>query len=68
MTEPLVTVRHLRAAEFCTGGAREWFRRHGLDWNAFLSPGLPAATLEATGDALALRVAGLAREEARDGR
>jgi hypothetical protein len=63
MSEPLVTVRHIRAAGLCASGARAWFARYGLDWNTFLSPGLPAPVIEATGDALALRVAAIAREE-----
>lgn len=33
-------------------GVRPWFRRHGLNWQAFLDAGLPAETLRATGDAL----------------
>lgn len=66
--DPLVTVRHLRAANLCAGGARLWSQRQGLDWNAFVSPGLPASRLEATGDAFALRVASLAREEMSRGR
>lgn len=68
MTEPLVTVRHLRAAKLCAGGARTWFAQHGLSWDRFVDPGIPAAELEATGDAFALRVAEIARKEAGDGR
>lgn len=66
--DPLVSVRHLRAANLCAGGSRAWFRRQGLSWDTFVSPGLPASSLEATGDAFALRVAGLAREESGHGR
>lgn len=68
MTDPLVTIRHLRAARLCAAGAREWFPRHGLSWDQFVNPGVPASALEATGDAFALRVASLARKEAADGR
>jgi len=58
----------LRAAKICFGGARPWFRRHGLDWQAFVAEGIEAARLEATGDALAFRVTAEARaREAKTG-
>ena len=58
----------LRAAKICFGGARPWFRRHGLDWQAFVAEGIAADRLEATGDALAFRVTAEARmREARAG-
>ena len=47
-----VTIQDIRAARYCLPGARPWFRRHGLNWQAFLDTGLPAETLRATGDAL----------------
>ena len=47
-----VTIQDIRAARYCLPGVRPWFRRHGLDWQAFLDAGLPAETLRATGDAL----------------
>ena len=58
----IVTTQDLRAAKICVGGARPWFRRHGLDWQAFVANGVPAERLEATGDALALRVVAEARK------
>ena len=59
-----VTIRHVRAAKLCTSGAREWFRRHDLDWNAFLRDGLPVTTLEALHDAMADKAIAEARREA----
>jgi hypothetical protein len=53
--------RDLRAARICFGGARPWFRRHGLDWQTFVANGIAAERLEATGDALAFRVTAEAR-------
>lgn len=47
----------------CSGGSREFFKRHNLDWNKFLQEGIRASELEATGDAMAIRVA----QEARNG-
>lgn len=57
----LVKMEHIRAARMCSRGARAFFQRHGLDWQKFLKDGLPAEVLEATGDAMALQVAELAR-------
>ena len=57
MSESLIVrAEDIRAARLCFQGARPWFRRHGLDWQAFLAEGLPAEVLAATGDAMALRV------------
>lgn len=62
MSEPvIVTMRHIRAASMCSRGARGFFERHGLDWSAFLREGIAAETLEATGDANALKVCEVAR-------
>ena len=47
-----VTIQDIRAVRYCLPVVRPWFRRHGLDWQAFLDAGLPAETLRATGDAL----------------
>ncbi len=67
-----VHVQDLRTARICLRGARGWFRRHGLDWSAFLAHGIDAARLTATGDATARRVARIAQareaREAGDGR
>lgn len=63
MTAPDVTVtmEHVRAARMCSRGARAFFERHGLDWQRFLAEGLPAEQIEATGDAMALKVVEVAR-------
>jgi hypothetical protein len=51
----------------CSRGARHFFERHGLDWPKFLREGIDADELAATGDAMAIRVAEIAEQEA-DGR
>lgn len=58
-----VMMRHLRAAKICSGGSREWFARHSLNWNQFLAEGVPAEILEATGDPFAIRAVEQARAE-----
>jgi hypothetical protein len=47
-----VTIQDIRAARYCLPGVRPWFRRHGLDWQAFLNVGISAEALIATCDAL----------------
>ncbi len=61
MSSVIATIAHLREAGLCARGGREWAARYGLDWNTFRTQGLPVETLEATGDALALKVAAVAR-------
>lgn len=68
-----VTIQDLRAARYCLAGVRPWFRRHGLDWQDFLSHGIEADRLRTTGDALVepvIRVAEMRETaaEASDGR
>lgn len=59
-----VTVKHIRAADLCMGGARKWFEHHGFSWVEFLESGGPIEKFEATGDPIALRVTEIARKEA----
>lgn len=62
MSEPvIVTMRDIRAAKQCSRGTRTFFKRHGLDWDDFLTNGIPAEKLEATGDHMAIRVCEVAR-------
>lgn len=62
----IVKMVDIRAAKLCSNGARGFFQRQGLDWNKFLSEGLPEELFIATGDANAMRVVEAAR--ARNGR
>lgn len=70
----IVTLDHVRRTPgfgvrdgFCAQGGREWFAFYGLDWGAFVRDGIEAEVLEATGDALGMRVAAFARAEAARG-
>lgn len=58
-----VTMRHIRQAQMCSHGARAFFARHGLDWTEFLREGVAIELIEATGDAMALKVCEVAREQ-----
>lgn len=62
-SEPRAYVRHVRGEKLCSAGGREFFRRYDLDWNDFLTNGIPVSELEKTGDYFALKVAARARAE-----
>lgn len=63
-SEIIVHMRHVRAANLCARGCREWFKRYEMSWTDFLTSGCPASILVATGDPLARRAVEIAREEA----
>lgn len=54
-------MKHVRAANLCSRGARHWFAQRGWDWNDFLTNGIDEEALIATGDPYALRVVEAAR-------
>ncbi|KRG65799.1 hypothetical protein ABB27_14605 [Stenotrophomonas terrae] len=69
MSELIVTLAHLRTIPgfsarggFCRRGAHSFFLQHRLDWSRFIQEGIPAAQLEATGDAMAQALVNWARE------
>ena len=59
----MVSMRHVRAADLCSRGSRNWFEKYGLSWNEFLTTGISADRILATGDAFAVRVVDIARAE-----
>jgi len=59
----IVYVRHVRQANLCMKGMREWFAHHDLPLNTFRTEGLPVEVIEATGDKMALDVAAVARSD-----
>ncbi|MFT0531597.1 hypothetical protein ACMHYJ_02010 [Castellaniella hirudinis] len=67
LRDPMVTMRHVRQARMCRRGVKTWMELRGLDWMDFVRRGIPASALEATGDAIAIRVAALARAEVENG-
>lgn len=60
----MVTVRHMRQAQLCASGGREWAKRQGLDWSTFVREGYPVEVFEAIDDHYAQLVAQAARAEA----
>lgn len=59
-------MRHMRdrRIDYCVPGLRVFFARNGLSFGRFAREGIPAEELEATGDAMAIKVAEFARREA----
>jgi hypothetical protein len=48
---------------YCAAGVRRWAARMGLDWQAFLRDGIEIEQVEATGDAMALKLAEHVRKQ-----
>lgn len=57
----IVTMKDIRSCRMCSGGTREFFKRHGMDWNKFIKDGLPEEEFIATGDSMAMQVVEAAR-------
>jgi hypothetical protein len=57
-----VTMADVHAARFCSSGARVWLAHQGIDVLDFIRNGVPVERFEETGDALALKVAAIARK------
>ena len=64
MSTLIVRPNHVRQAKLCTRGARQWFALHKIDWNEFVTQGVPIERLEALKDELADRVCQCCRDEA----
>ena len=58
-----VYMHHIRKAGMCSGGTREFFMAHGLNWSEFLTQGIDIEKLAATKDAMALQVCAVAQKE-----
>jgi hypothetical protein len=56
-----IYMRHVREVFMCSRGARQFFDRHELNWTDFLRNGIDAEIIEATGDAMALKVVEVAK-------
>ena len=68
MSEPLVTIEHIRRARelhggFCTTGIRTWCDRHNIDFRRLLQQGYPIAEIEVIGDAFSTQEIQIAKGE-----
>jgi len=57
----IIYMSDIRAARMCSRGTRDFFKRHGMDWNKFLKEGLPVEQFINTGDPMAMQVVEVAR-------
>jgi len=57
----IIYMSDIRAARMCSRGTRDFFKRHGMDWNKFLKEGLPVEQVINTGDPMAMQVVEVAR-------
>lgn len=64
--ELLIRVDDLRKSGVCPD-AGAWFESNGMSWREFVLRGIPASRIEATGNAIALRVVAEARARAENG-
>ncbi len=48
-----IYIKHARACGYCARGVREFFRRHGLDFDEFLREGIESEVLLSTKDEMA---------------
>jgi hypothetical protein len=55
----------IHAARYCSSGARVWLKSQGIDVIDFIRNGVPVERFEESGDAMALKVAAIARERQR---
>lgn len=62
----LVTISDLKKVGACHKGTREWAANVGLDWLKFVSKGILASELLATGDHFAERAVMLLRAQRGD--
>lgn len=57
----IITLQDMRSLKYCARGARSFLLRHDLSWTEFLDHGISSDVLEATGDAMALKLVEVAR-------
>jgi hypothetical protein len=51
-----IRMAHIRGAQMCSSGVRDWAKLHNIDFNDFLKNGIDVEVVRNTGDALALQV------------
>lgn len=62
MSELIITHSDAIAHGYCNRVSRPWCKQHGFDWYEFRHHGVSAEALEATGDAMAIRLCRLVRD------
>ena len=57
----IITMRHIREANYCARGARLFCANHGIDWSDFVKNGIDESELEGIDDAMLATVIEVAR-------
>lgn len=63
----IVTHADLAACKFCNRGSRQFFERHGLNWQDFIQNGIDVSHLEQIDDAMMQQVIERARRREEEG-
>lgn len=61
----LISMKDVRKMKWCAKGARDFCKRHGIDWEQFRTVGVPAETMLATGDSMAASLVEAAIKESK---
>lgn len=59
----LLFPRHIRKGGYCMRGARAWAERYNINYMQFAQHGIDVEVIEKVGDAFAMHVCQIAREE-----
>jgi len=52
----LVNINHAKKLGYCSKGVRAFFKKHNLDYSAFVKDGLPSIKLMQTNDLMAIKI------------
>lgn len=59
----LLRIHHIHQGGYCSRGAREWAKRHNINYTQFVLNGIDVNIIEKVGDAFAIHVCQIARDE-----
>lgn len=59
----LLRIHHIHQGGYCSRGARAWCLRHNVNYTEFILRGIAVERIEAFGDAFAMDVCRIARNE-----
>lgn len=59
----LLRIQHIHKGGYCSRGARAWAARHNINYTQFVLHGIDVEIIEKVGDAFAMHVCQIARDE-----
>lgn len=57
----IIRMIHVRQANYCSKGARQFFQKHDIDWTSFVKHGIDESELAHIDDAMLAKVIEVAR-------